>query len=300
MEGQADKALVTKPRCILPKVTYFLTRRCSERRFFLRPDPQVKQIFEYLLGLLAKEHGIEIHAYVAMSNHYHMIVTDTEGRLPDFQRNFNSLLARSVNAFRNRTESFWDRRSYSSVELLEERDVLDKLGYTLTNPVKSRLVNHACEWEGATSATLAFGEVRRVERPEHFFSDTMPEFVEFELTRPPCYQEISADDLRAQLQADVGHREDEHRLLGRALGMEAVKKQSWKSSPSSEEPRRQLQPTVASHNKSARIDALRRAKEWFAAYKRALARFVAGARDVEFPLGTWWMCARLGCRVALQ
>jgi hypothetical protein len=33
-------------------------------------------------------------------------------------------------------------------------------------------------------------------------------------------------------------------------------------------------------------------------YRDALARFVSGERDVEFPIGTWWMRARLGCPVA--
>jgi REP element-mobilizing transposase RayT len=291
---------VTKPRCVLPNIIYFLTRRCSERRFFLRPDPEVKQIFEYLLGLLANEYGIQIHAYVVMSNHYLMVVTDTEGRLPDFQRDFNSLLARSINAFRIRSESFWDRRSYSRVKLLEDRDVLDKMGYTLANPVEARLVDRARQWGGATSARLAFGEVRRIARPDHFFSDAMPPAVEFELTRPRCYQEFSDEELLAHLQADVARREAEHGKLGNAMGMARVKKQSWKASPESEEPRRQLQPTVASHNKEARIEALQRAKEWLRAYKDALARFVAGVRDVEFPQGTWWMCVRLRCRVVLE
>lgn len=62
----ADKASVTKPRCVLPEITYLLTRRCSERRFFLLPEPAVTLIFEYLLGLLSKQYGIQIHAYVVM------------------------------------------------------------------------------------------------------------------------------------------------------------------------------------------------------------------------------------------
>src|SRR5690606_41410128 len=81
----ADQPCMTKPRCVLPGVVYLLTRRCSERRFFLLPDAVVTQVFEYLLGLLSKEYGIQIHAYVVMSNHYHLVVTDIKGRLPDFQ-----------------------------------------------------------------------------------------------------------------------------------------------------------------------------------------------------------------------
>ena len=49
-----------------------------------------------MLALFASQYGIQIHAYVVMSDHYHLVVTDTRGRMPDFQRDLNSLLARSI------------------------------------------------------------------------------------------------------------------------------------------------------------------------------------------------------------
>jgi REP element-mobilizing transposase RayT len=49
-----------------------ITRRCSERRFFLRPDALVTQIFLYCLGTAAAMFGVQLHAFVAMSNHYHL------------------------------------------------------------------------------------------------------------------------------------------------------------------------------------------------------------------------------------
>jgi putative transposase len=291
---------VTKPRCIRSGVIYLVTRRCSEQRFFLRPDPVVVQIFEYLLGLLAKQYGIHVHAYVMMSNHYHLVVTDTDGQLPDFQRDFNSLLARSVNAFRGRWESFWDRRSYNCVKLLGSKDVLDSMAYTLANPVEVRLVNRARQWLGATSASMVFGRARPIRRPEKFFSKTMPEVVELEITRPGCFAEQSDAEVLAQLEADVVQREAELAKRGQAMGMARVLKQDWRQSPEGFEPRRQLQPTIKGKDKWARIEALRRSKAWLSAYKDALAQFVAGVRDVLFPAGTWWMCVRLRCRVALE
>jgi hypothetical protein len=61
---------MTVPRRVLPNRTYLITRRCSERRYFLRPDPQVTWIFEYLLALACERHGVELHGFVCMSNHY--------------------------------------------------------------------------------------------------------------------------------------------------------------------------------------------------------------------------------------
>jgi putative transposase len=291
---------VTKPRCVLPGNLYLLTRRCSERRFFLRPDPLVTWVFEYLLGLLAKEYGIRIHAYVVMSNHYHLVVTDTAGQLPDFQRDLNSLLARSINALRGRWDSFWDRKSYSGVRLFEERDVIAKMGYTLANPVKARLVNRARQWEGATSAGMVFGRARRITRPNRFFSDAMPEWVELEITRPECFEGLSDEEVLGLVEAEVARREAKHAKRGKAMGMARVRRQDWRASPTSFERRRELQPTIAGANKWTRIEALQRSRTWLQEYRVALAEFVAGMRDAVFPAGTWWMCARLRCRVAVE
>lgn len=297
---RADKASMTKPRRILPNVLYFLTRCCSEQRFFLRPTPEVKQIFEYLLGLLAKKYEIQVHAYLVMSNHYHLVLTDTLGRLPDFQRDFNSLLARSINQLLGRQESFWDRRSYSPIKLLDDHAVVDRIAYTLANPVEERLVERARHWTGATSAGLAFGKSRRVARPSRFFDKSMPESVEIELIRPKCHAELDDEELLARIHQDVAEREEEAQKLGRVIGMSRVSKQNWRARPKRNRPRERVRPTVAGGSREMRMGALQEAKEWLRAYKDALAQFVAGVRSIEFPRGTWWMCVRLGSKMALE
>ena len=62
---------MTLPRCILADRTYLVTRRCSERRYFLRPDPKIVHIFEYLLGVACERYGILLHGYMCMSNPHH-------------------------------------------------------------------------------------------------------------------------------------------------------------------------------------------------------------------------------------
>jgi putative transposase len=85
---------------------------------------------------------------------------------------------------------------------------------------------------------------------------------------------------------------------GGVMGMAAVMSQDWSDSPTSHEPRRELSPRIAAKNKWARIAALQRSAAWLEAYAVARAAFVGGDRAVEFPYGTWWMCARLGCQHA--
>ena len=105
---------MTAPRRILRGATYLVTRRCSERRFFLRPSASTTAIFQYVLAVAALRYNVLIHAYCVMSNHYHLVVTDPDAQLPEFSRYLDSLVARAVNASLGRWEAFWAPGSYSA------------------------------------------------------------------------------------------------------------------------------------------------------------------------------------------
>src|SRR5690606_7193653 len=124
----------------------------------------------------------------------------------------------------------------------------------------------AGEWEGATSANMRFGQVRRIVRPRKFFQDSMPDEVELVLTRPAGFEGLTDAQVLELVGADVARREAAHRKLGKVARMGGVLKQKWWECPESFDPRRQLRPTVAGKNKWARIEALQRAKEWLAEY----------------------------------
>ena len=89
---------MTCPRRIVPGTTYLLTRRCTQRRFMFVPRGIVPKLFGYCVALAAERHGIELHAATCMSNHYHAVLTDPEGRVCEFARDVHSLTARALNA----------------------------------------------------------------------------------------------------------------------------------------------------------------------------------------------------------
>src|SRR5262245_6742622 len=94
--------IMTAPRQVLPDRTYFLTRRCTQREFLLRPDAITTGIFLYCLAIAAKVFSIELIAWCAMSNHWHGIVYDPLGRLPAFLEHFHKLTAKALNVRWNR------------------------------------------------------------------------------------------------------------------------------------------------------------------------------------------------------
>jgi hypothetical protein len=63
--------------------------------------------------------------------------------------------------------------------------------------------------------------------------------------------------------------------------------QSWRDSPTSREPRRNLRPRFAGRTET-RVPALLAYKEFLAAYRDARRALLAGQRPL-FPRGTYWL-----------
>ena len=131
---------MTAPRQVLPGTVYLVTRRCSERRFFLRPCELTNSIFLYVLAVAGHRYGIDVHAFCVLSNHYHLVVTDTCAQLPAFMQYLDSLVARATNASLGRWEGFWSAEaSYSAVSQGDAADIVGKVAYALANPVAAGL-----------------------------------------------------------------------------------------------------------------------------------------------------------------
>jgi hypothetical protein len=81
----ADNPGMSLPRAIVPGRRYMITRRCSERRFFMRPDRETNNAFSYCLAIAARKASISIVCVGTLSNHYRVGVVDNHGRLPPLQ-----------------------------------------------------------------------------------------------------------------------------------------------------------------------------------------------------------------------
>ncbi len=282
-----------RPRPVIQGRTYMFTRRCSERRFFLRPDDETNNTFWYCLGWAAQKHGMVLHAAVALSNHVHICATDRRGVYPDFLRDFHGLLARAMNALRGRWEYFWDANQASVVLLEDDAAQLDKLVYVLANPLA--LVKKATQWPGATSVhTLASGASTTATIPKYFFRDdkaggAMPPSVSINFQPPPALAHLSRGQYAATVSDLVSIAATNRRKNSiPVLGPEKILAQHWNDSPSTPEPRRQMSPTVACRDKRRRIECLQLNKAFQTVHRHAFDAFRNGLKAI-FPFGTWAM-----------
>ena len=280
-----------------------VTRRCTQRQFLLRPDPKTNNAFVYCLGVAAQRNPIDVIDFVQMSNHLHDALYDRLGNAPAFYEDFHKLLAKCMNALRGRWENFFSSEQVCVVRLETREDLINKLVYVATNPVKDGLVERVDDWPGSSGyRALLSGEPLRATRPKHFFADdgTMPDEVTLHLKIPPELGDQA--EILAEVQARVAAFEEEAareraRTGKRVLGRYAVLRQAWRDSPTSKEPRRGLRPTIAARSLWARLEAIQRKRQFIAAYRRARMALLAG-NPILFPPGTYWLRRFLGVGVA--
>jgi REP element-mobilizing transposase RayT len=286
-------------RPILPGRVYLITRRCTQRQFLLRPDEKTNQACLYCLGEAAQRFGIELIGWLAMSNHYHAVVHDPHGRLPDFACHFHQMLAKCLNARWSRWENLWSTEPPTYTVLIDPADVFDKLLYALLNPVVDHLVDSVGHWPGASSWSQLDGREVRVERPSFFFrrDGVMPAAIALKTTVPPGIADELADfGARVREAVSAHEREVRARRLARReplLGRKGVLATSAFDRPKTPSPRGGLRPFIACRNLWRRICALDALERFRAAYREARLTFVGGLRDVVFPAGTFAL-RRLG------
>jgi REP element-mobilizing transposase RayT len=283
-----------KPREIVPGRFYMVTRRCTQRQFLLRPDAATNNAFLYCLADAAQRCNITVLLTCAMSNHHHTVIFDRDGNVPAFTEHFHKLLAKCQNALRGRWENLWSSEQVCVVHLVDPADVMNKLVYVATNPVKDRLVEKVHHWPGVNGlAALLGGRTLEATRPSHFFrtAGPMPAVVTLTLALPPELGD--AQQLRSELRAEVAAVEaaataERMQTGARVLGRRTILRQSWRACPASPEPRRNLRPQLAARCQWARIEALGRNREFLAAYRDARTRWLAGDA-APFPAGTYWL-----------
>lgn len=293
---------MTLPRPIGLDETVMAQKRCYRGEFRLRPEAQVNQAIAYCLAYCAHKFEIDLHEFQVLSNHPHVLETDPFGRRPRFFQLFHSLVARSLNRLFKEGDAVFSSQRYSAPVLQEGEDVFEHCCYVLCNAVDAEIVRYPWEWEGVNSWSMEYDRPVVIKRPDFFFSTDMPEQVELVIRRPPHVRpELSDRQLRAEIREaarkESGNIAARVRASGRAFrGMKRALKIPRHHTPRDRMSRGghqdEIRPHVAAKNSAVRIAALRKLKEFWRDYARALEDYEDGKTDVVFPAGTYEMKRR--------
>jgi putative transposase len=133
------------PRLTLPGYPHHIIQRGNNRQAIFASVADYQLLLD-LLAENAKKFDVAIHAYVLMSNHFHLLVTpQTPDGLPQMMQAVGRRYVRHFNDAQKRSGTLWEGR-YKSTLIQTDRYLLACMAYIDLNPVRASLVAQARDY----------------------------------------------------------------------------------------------------------------------------------------------------------
>jgi putative transposase len=143
-------------RAFSPGISVHVMQRGNNRQAVFEGSGDFEAFLEILQeGLSLCE--VALHAYVLMTNHFHLLLTPSQpDSVPKLMKRVDGGYAQRFNYCRNRTGAVWEGR-YRARVILEERYWLTCLRYIEQNPVKAGLSPSASSYRWSSNHAHTLG-----------------------------------------------------------------------------------------------------------------------------------------------
>ncbi len=133
------------PRLTLPGYPHHVIQRGNNRQAIFEKTADYQRLLD-LLDDNARQFDVAIHAYVLMSNHFHLLVTPQSGDgLPQMMQAVGRRYVRYFNDSQQRTGTLWEGR-YRSTLIQTDRYLLACMAYIDLNPVRAGMLAQAADY----------------------------------------------------------------------------------------------------------------------------------------------------------
>lgn len=149
--------MARRRRVFVPCAAVHVVQRGNNRGPIFTDDDDRTTFLEYL-QTSAAHRGTQVHGYVLMDNHYHLVVTpEGKSSLPRTIKHFGGRYVQYYNKRHARTGGLWDGR-YADFIVADERYFFTCLRYVERNPVKAGLVKEPEQHRWSSYRFHAMGE----------------------------------------------------------------------------------------------------------------------------------------------
>lgn len=138
---------------------YHITGRCSNKLHFHLNLDSVWAIMEDYLFYSNKKHGLKIHSFVLMPNHFHLLASISQNPIGEIMREFLTNTSKEMNFMSGRINQNWGSKHFKC-ELKQPQHFLNTYKYVYQNPVRAKLSNNCESWKYSTlSGLLGFSKL---------------------------------------------------------------------------------------------------------------------------------------------
>lgn len=149
--------MARKPRMFLDAMPYHIINRGHNRMHCFSSEVD-KRIFFNMLCEKLTAFSVKLHAYVLMSNHYHLLLTPENGsELPHFMQCLGRKYAAYYNTTNARTGTVWDGKYFASA-IETDYYLLACYRYIELNPVRAGLAQSPAGFAWSSFQTNACGK----------------------------------------------------------------------------------------------------------------------------------------------
>ena len=139
------------PRLTLPGYPHHVILRGNNRQAIFAGAADYQRLLD-VFEEVERQFEVQIHAYVLMSNHVHLLLTPgTEDGLPKMMQALGRSYVRYFNRTQQRSGTLWEGR-YKSTLIQSDRYLLACMAYIDLNPVRAGLVARAQDYPWSSHA----------------------------------------------------------------------------------------------------------------------------------------------------
>ena len=145
------------PRFVIPGQPQHVIQRGNNRQDIFRADEDYQYYLEKLADA-AKKHQCDIHAYVLMTNHVHLLVTPhTKEGISKMLQIVGRYYVQYFNDAYQRTGTLWEGR-YKATVIDSEHYLLTCMRYIELNPVRANMTKRPAEYTWSSYGANALGK----------------------------------------------------------------------------------------------------------------------------------------------
>jgi putative transposase len=156
------------PRYTLPGVPQHVIQRGNNREVIFAHQEDYSFYLEKL-GEALDKHSCQLHAYVLMTNHVHLLITpNEENSLGKVMQSLGRSYVQYFNYTYTRTGTLWEGR-YKATLLNSEQYLLTCMRYIELNPIRANMVKHPSEYPYSSYANNAVGKQDKLITPHNVY-----------------------------------------------------------------------------------------------------------------------------------
>jgi putative transposase len=201
--------MARRPRLILPAVPLHIIQRGNNRTPCFAAETDY-QVYLSLLGQYAAATACQVHAYVLMTNHVHLLLSSGSRDGPSvLMRRLGQHYVQYFNRRHQRSGTLWEGR-FRSCLVEQERYLLICQRYIELNPVRARMVSQPGAYHWSSFRANALGEENPLITPHVVYAGLGTHAAE----RRSAYRSLFQEAMSAQLLEQIRYASNSNSPLG--------------------------------------------------------------------------------------